>query len=182
MIVFFRETHYDEKKKTRPQLKLILMDDQCVSTTAVVDTPQLINKQRRISKYFRPAKTKYQQYEQRCRLKTLENLLSEKEKISMFHQPCFYCGHKHHVPVDRLRPGDLNGIDRLDSNGGYTKENTVSACSRCNYMKGTLSLTEFYTAIREIYHHRINPGFVEIDLDQTENQDNNDYKPTLTTH
>lgn len=36
-----------------------------------------------------------------------------------------------------------NGIDRIDSTIGYLKNNCVSCCSKCNYMKMRLDKKEF---------------------------------------
>jgi hypothetical protein len=47
-----------------------------------------------------------------------------------------------------------NGIDRVDNTLGYSKENCVSCCKICNYMKQVLTLEEFYSHIRRI-HERI---------------------------
>lgn len=41
--------------------------------------------------------------------------------------PCHYCGHS--------TPEEVNGIDRVDNAIGYTKENCVSSCWKCNRMK-----------------------------------------------
>lgn len=38
--------------------------------------------------------------------------------------PCDYCG------------GQTTGLDRKDNTKGYTQNNVVSACRRCNSMKG----------------------------------------------
>lgn len=43
-----------------------------------------------------------------------------------------------------------NGIDRLDPEVGYTELNSLPSCSKCNYMKGSLSEGEFLTQIKEI--------------------------------
>jgi hypothetical protein len=47
---------------------------------------------------------------------------------------CYYCGKE-----------GPNGIDRVDNTVGYTKENCVSCCKHCNYVKGDLSLEDFKT-------------------------------------
>jgi len=40
---------------------------------------------------------------------------------------CYYCKYKH--------DSETNGIDRVDNSIGYTKENCVTACWKCNRMK-----------------------------------------------
>jgi hypothetical protein len=41
--------------------------------------------------------------------------------------PCYYCGHHIHQ--------ETNGIDRVDNSKGYSKENCVTACWKCNKIK-----------------------------------------------
>lgn len=48
--------------------------------------------------------------------------------------PCSYCG-KHWATG--------NGLDRVDSDKGYTIDNVVSCCARCNRMKRDDSLADF---------------------------------------
>ena len=58
--------------------------------------------------------------------------------------PCFYCGF--HAPEGHC----LNGIDRIDSNGGYTLDNIVAACAVCNYMKRCKTISAFVSHTRRI--------------------------------
>lgn len=55
---------------------------------------------------------------------------------------CFYCGSDHDTYY--------NGIDKIDSSKGYTKDNTVTCCSICNYMKNTMDVGSFLRKVREI--------------------------------
>jgi hypothetical protein len=62
--------------------------------------------------------------------------------------PCFYCGIEPYRiwnitnkrTVDSLK---CNGIDRLDNDRGYTTDNVVPCCPRCNYAKREMSFQEF---------------------------------------
>lgn len=49
----------------------------------------------------------------------------------------------------------INGIDRIDSEVGYTKENTVPCCKYCNTAKNTMSYNEFIEWIKRVYKHSI---------------------------
>lgn len=48
----------------------------------------------------------------------------------------------------------LNGIDRIDSDKGYTPDNCVSCCFTCNTMKSTLPQNVFLDCVDRIYKHR----------------------------
>jgi hypothetical protein len=83
--------------------------------------------------------------------------LSNDECFVLFKQPCFYCG----VCEYSLKKGigktsgdyTYNGIDRLDSSKGYSQENVVSCCWKCNNMKGSLSMLEFIKQVTSINKH-----------------------------
>lgn len=68
------------------------------------------------------------------------------EYIVIVAKPCWYCG------------GDLPsvgyGIDRIDSNQGYTIENCRPCCKVCNIMKSNMSEDEFYSHIKKISKHQ----------------------------
>lgn len=49
-------------------------------------------------------------------------------------------------------------LDRIDSGQGYTKDNIQLTCSVVNYMKRSLSHTEFLNIIALIAKHKINLG------------------------
>jgi hypothetical protein len=69
--------------------------------------------------------------------------LSRKDAMKMMKGICHYC---HDAP-----PAGGNGIDRVDSNGYYTRGNCVSCCDVCNYMKSDLTSTAFFDKISKIY-------------------------------
>lgn len=50
-----------------------------------------------------------------------------------------------------------NGIDRTDNDKGYTTDNCVSCCGKCNSLKGTLSQGEFRQLVTSIYERWIAP-------------------------
>ena len=45
----------------------------------------------------------------------------------------------------------LNGIDRINSDDGYTIDNCVSCCTSCNRSKSDLSLLEFKQHVERMY-------------------------------
>lgn len=80
------------------------------------------------------------------------NLDVDSFKLLIFDN-CYYCGTKpRQVKLKRSinKIGNLeyysiayNGIDRVDSNFGYSGENCVTCCPQCNYAKSDLSLEDF---------------------------------------
>lgn len=62
----------------------------------------------------------------RKRQKTLELTFEQFERIVF--EPCFYCGSK----TERL-----NGIDRWQNNEGYSLNNSIPCCWKCNRAKNT---------------------------------------------
>jgi hypothetical protein len=76
---------------------------------------------------------------------------------------CFYCGASgrnkcrdkngsKQLPAVVL---EYNGIDRIDSNRGYTKENSVTCCYRCNLAKNDMSQSEFFDLISAIHNKHL---------------------------
>ena len=84
----------------------------------------------------------------------LDFLLTFDEFLEMTQSPCFYCGD---VPTQVKRTVFeeivLNGIDRVDNNLGYSKENTVSCCKPCNFMKREMSWSDFVEKCARIASH-----------------------------
>lgn len=73
-------------------------------------------------------------------------------------QNCFYCGveprQRHPKTIQRLNGCyTYNGIDRVDSDKGYTIDNCVAACGRHNRMKGTMSQAEFLKACEDVVNY-----------------------------
>ena len=91
----------------------------------------------------------------------------------MIIEPCFYCGDINSSYLRDYRKGKLvsdiiiyyNGIDRVDSNKGYIKTNTVVCCKRCNVAKSDMSVLEFKEWLNRIYKN-----FIEL-----ENSEENPY-------
>ena len=81
---------------------------------------------------------------------------------------CKYCGIEHSKIIeDRLSERSdgkklsdniikINGIDRVNSDIGYTKENSVTCCKYCNFAKHTMSEDDFYKWIRKVYEFNYN--------------------------
>ena len=52
-------------------------------------------------------------------------------------------------------PYKHNGIDRVDPNKGYTTKNCVSCCSKCNYAKHEMTLSEYKEWLIKSYKYLI---------------------------
>lgn len=61
--------------------------------------------------------------------------------------PCYYCAGE--------LPQRGHGVDRVNSNKGYTKGNVRPCCTNCNRAKNDLSSSQFLKLVSEIYNNRI---------------------------
>ena len=77
--------------------------------------------------------------------------LSDADALVLIHGPCFYCGRRN---VNRRKylgsEFRYNGIDRVNSDYGYSPGNVVSCCKPCNYAKNGMSQSEFFDLIGRI--------------------------------
>lgn len=93
------------------------------------------------------------------RYRNLECSLSLKEHTGLVKQNCYYCGSSptinQRVGKNKKLVGEpipYNGIDRINSNIGYTLENCVPCCPMCNKMKMDLSTDKFIEKLLEIFN------------------------------
>jgi len=83
--------------------------------------------------------------------------LTKEEFRSLTSSNCFYCGCVPKTSIQPFRANGayiFNGLDRVDSTVGYTKDNVVPCCTRCNFAKHRLTQTDFYKLIKTIYEHK----------------------------
>lgn len=97
--------------------------------------------------------------------------LTQDEYEEIIFKDCYYCGeHPKSMTNEQIKnrgnmnepPLFYNGIDRIDSNVGYIKENCVPCCPMCNYMKRIYTQKDFYNQITKIYKH-LNLGSTTIE-------------------
>jgi len=89
--------------------------------------------------------------------KNISNNLSLIDFEKLIYQNCYYCGDE---PKPSLRFKNrkylnsktilINGVDRIDSDLGYSIENCVPCCTICNKMKMDLKQNEFILKIEKI--------------------------------
>lgn len=79
-------------------------------------------------------------YRSKAKLRKIPFDISELQAAKMFVSNCAYCG----APPNNGNQSDpYTGIDRLDSNAGYSEHNCVPACFLCNRAKRDRGLAEF---------------------------------------
>lgn len=84
-------------------------------------------------------------------------LLTVTETMELLKGNCHYCDIEPKQVAKGVRQnGDFvyNGIDRMDNNKGYLKENTVSCCKMCNFMKRSMDYTTFITQCVNVSKNR----------------------------
>jgi len=82
--------------------------------------------------------------------KNIEWSLTDEEAFEMITSNCHYCNGK----IDNIS----NSIDRKYADCYYTKENCVSCCQTCNFMKNTIGYYEFLMIIDHITaYNKLNP-------------------------
>lgn len=115
------------------------------------------NKVLRIIETFK--KEWYEKYKGHAKDKGRDFELTQKEFIYLCECICFYCGN---MPDERNAQDAasskvyLNGVDRIDNTKGYTYENVAPCCSKCNMMKRSYSMHDFFNHIHDIYWHQNN--------------------------
>ena len=90
-------------------------------------------------RYRHTVRGKYHAYKGRASFKGQEFNLSFEDFKRLVALNCCYCGEK------------VTGLDRIDSNKGYTLDNVAPCCKYCNIMKNDLTLEQFYDRISKIY-------------------------------
>jgi len=98
----------------------------------------------------------YLRYKNSAKQRNIKFLLSKVDVFKLFEGNCHYCGGLPATIVkipNHFGSFTYNGIDRVDSNSGYIKENVVSCCQTCNYMKNTQTCEQFLNNIKKIAIH-----------------------------
>lgn len=97
-------------------------------------------------------------YRDNARKRSVDFFLSLVEFDALLGGLCHYCGAG---PSNEARAasGELlryNGIDRVDPTKGYTGDNCVSCCRRCNWMKCDSTAAAFISHVAAINKHQVN--------------------------
>jgi hypothetical protein len=99
----------------------------------------------------------YGTYKGRMIKRGLEFSLTKDEFRELTKQNCFYCNvEPKQIATSTGRSyGEYiyNGIDRIDSSKGYTKDNVVPCCGFCNVAKNNYAQDFFVNKIESIYNN-----------------------------
>jgi hypothetical protein len=94
-------------------------------------------------------------YRRRAKLMGIAFSLSADAFRELTSASCVYCNAKpsqtRRANVESFGVYRYNGIDRLDSSGGYEHGNVAPCCAPCNRAKGTMDRHDFLDLVRRIY-------------------------------
>lgn len=103
--------------------------------------------------------------------RNLDFLLTDEEFDKLIFSNCYFCGEppkEYQSDLKFNKTGEVfkrNGIDRLNSDLGYFKENVVTCCPTCNLMKMTLHSDIFIKHINKIYANLLSKGSTTIETE-----------------
>jgi hypothetical protein len=100
----------------------------------------------------------YARYKCAARKRNITFNISLEDFIEIAKQDCFYCGIGAKQEIkDKNYNGIFihNGIDRINSSLGYSKENCVSCCKQCNFAKLDYTHEEFLEWLDRAYNHSV---------------------------
>jgi hypothetical protein len=103
----------------------------------------------RLDEYKKSPHIRYTVYQRNAKHKDRNFDLSEADFIAITQQPCVYCGEYSDTYNDEL----FNGIDRIDSDLGYSINNCVPCCATCNRMKMDLDVNDWIGKMKQIISH-----------------------------
>lgn len=110
-----------------------------------------------INKYKNPVEDRYYgNYAYYWNDSKREFKLTKEEFIELVNSKCHYCGiepFNFQGNKNKSVIKALNGIDRVDSSKGYTKDNTVPCCMHCNRAKMDRNIDDFKNWVKLIYNN-----------------------------
>lgn len=106
---------------------------------------------------FVPHRTVYHRYKLSALRREKEWNLSEQEVFDLIVQDCSYCGLVPSTDMKLSAHPDFRytGIDRVDNDRGYEKDNVVPCCETCNAAKRTMSVDELLTWVARVYNKSV---------------------------
>ncbi len=110
----------------------------------------------------------YGNYSGSAKRRGIEFSLSKDDVEKLVTSQCFYCSADPSNTIKRPRINDVfyyNGIDRIIASRGYTLDNCVPCCWKCNRGKSTDSRDEFLLWIKRVYEHNNLAEFIINDVE-----------------
>lgn len=86
---------------------------------------------------------RYNIYKKNAKKRNIDFQLTKEDFYKLTSLKCHYCGDIN----------EYNGIDRIDSNLGYIKENCVPCCEYCNKMKLNYSIDFWLNHIKKVLNY-----------------------------
>lgn len=128
-------------------------------------------------RYYNYYKSKIEDQNKSAKRKYKAFELTLEEFSDLVTKPCYYCGseptsdnvwNKSGKRKTISEEAKFNGIDRIDSNIGYIKDNCVPCCKICNRMKSDLTTTDFWSHINRLYNIHFNKSSTTIERHKSE--------------
>lgn len=101
-------------------------------------------------------------YKENARKANREFNLTKEECVSLFESNCSYCGTPPSNKQKIFGTDEFylySGIDRVDNNLGYTKENSKSSCRECNFFKASMDEFDFLDHCRKVVYYQDSKKF-----------------------
>ena len=99
----------------------------------------------------------FRQYKHSAKNRHIEFNLTKEEFRNITKLNCYYCGNiPNQIKSNPHYCGDYiyNGVDRIDNNLGYIKNNCVPCCGECNISKGIKTKDQFLNMVSRIYRYQ----------------------------
>lgn len=95
-------------------------------------------------------------YRAQAKQRKLVFTLEENTFRKLVKSQCYYCSTLPRMAIypskqKSRKPFIYNGIDRVDNNTGYVKENCVACCKVCNTAKNDMPIERFLEWIQNVY-------------------------------
>jgi len=92
------------------------------------------------------------QYKRDAEKRKLEWGLSDQDCKKLFDDNCYYCGQEpSRIMKNNSSIYKYNGMDRIDSDKGYSIKNVISCCTVCNIAKRDMTQEDFYNWIKRLF-------------------------------
>lgn len=99
----------------------------------------------------------YREYVKKAKSRDISFSISLEDCYNLFSKPCYYCGENPNNCRTRHNGAKImyQGLDRIDNNVGYTKENVVPCCKYCNSFKMDRTTESFLEHVSKIYFNKV---------------------------